>query len=81
MTSIIYLFLKLIHQDGNSTNIQYKYFNMCNKIKFSQSQFKIFKKELHLPSPFTKIGDLFWPDFPRFRFFCLSGGCKSEGLV
>ena len=29
----------------------------------SCTQFKTFKKELHLPSPFLKIGDLFWPDF------------------
>ena len=32
-----------------------------------------FKKELHLPSPFAKAGDLFWPDFPRFRFFVYQG--------
>ena len=29
----------------------------------TQAQFKIFKKELHLPSPFAKTGNLFWPDF------------------
>ena len=32
-----------------------------------RTQFKIFKKELHLPSPFTKTGDLFWSDFPKFQ--------------
>ena len=41
------------------------------------SQFKIFKTELHLPSPFEKTGNLFQPNFP----FCLSGGCEPEGLV
>ena len=30
---------------------------------YTYTQFKIFKKELHLPSPFAKTGDLFWPDF------------------
>ena len=28
-----------------------------------RAQFKIFKKELHLPSRFAKTGNLFWPDF------------------
>ena len=37
------------------------------------SQFKIFKKKLHLPSPFTKTGELFWPDFPKFHFFVDQG--------
>ena len=42
------------------------------------AQFKIFKKELHLPSPFAKTGDLFWPDFPKFYFFVDQG---PEGMV
>ena len=45
------------------------------------SQFKIFKKELHLTSPFAKTGDLFWTDFPKFHFFVDQGGCEPEGLV
>ena len=36
---------------------------------WKSTQFKIFKKELHLLSPFTKTGNLFWPDFPKFCFF------------
>ena len=38
-------------------------------------QFKIFRKELYLPSPFAKSGDLFWPDYPQIPLFCSSGGC------
>ena len=38
------------------------------------TQFKIFIKELHLPSPFAKAGDLFWLDFPKFHFFVDQGG-------
>ena len=41
-------------------------------------QFKIFKKELHLPSPFAKTGDLFWPDFPKFRYFGYQGGVNPK---
>jgi len=37
--------------------------------------FKIFKKELYLPSPFAKSGDIFWPDFPKFNFF------DNQGVV
>ena len=47
----------------------------------TRSQFKIFKKELHLPSPSAKTGDLFWPDFPQIPLLCWSGRCKPEGLV
>ena len=46
--------------------------------KLVKSQFKIFKKELHLPSPFAKTGSLFWPDFPRFRFFVYQGGANRK---
>ena len=28
-----------------------------------------YKKKLHLPSPFAKTNDLFWPDFPKLHFF------------
>ena len=43
------------------------------------TQFKIFKEELHLPSPFVaKTGNLFWSDFPRFRFFVYQGGANRK---
>ena len=42
-----------------------KYLKLTQSITFYYAQFKIFKKELHLPSPFAKTGDLFWPDFPQ----------------
>ena len=47
-----------------------------NEGRTKKAQFIIFKKELHLPSPFAKTGDLFWPDFPRFRFFVYQGGAN-----
>ena len=40
------------------------------------AQFKIFKKELHLPSRFAKTGNLFWPDFPKFPSFVYHGGAN-----
>ena len=51
--------------------------NICS---YHQSNFwpSLFKKELHLPSPFAKTGELFWPDFPRFRFFIYQG--KNRGF-
>ena len=48
------------------------------QLKYDISQFKIFKKELHLPSPFAKTGDLFWPDFPKFHFFVDQGGANRK---
>ena len=47
-----------------------------NEINIQLTQFKIYKKELHLPSPFTKTGNLFWPNFPRFHFFVYQGGAN-----
>ena len=45
-------------------NVQFKNF-------LHRAQFKIFNKELvHLPSPFAKTGDLFWPDFPQIPLLC-----------
>ena len=44
---------------------------------FSSSLFKIFKKELYLPSPFVKSGDIFWPDFPEFHIFD-NQGCVNR---
>ena len=37
--------------------------SVSHSSKFSKRNY------LHLPSPFAKTGNLFWPDFPRFRFF------------
>ena len=34
-------------------------------MKVVDSLFKIFKKEIYLPSPFAKSDDIFWPDFPQ----------------
>ena len=42
------------------------------------TRFKIFKKELHLPSPFTKTGNLFWPDFTEVRFFVYQEGPNQK---
>ena len=42
------------------------------------SQYKIFKKELHLPSPFAKTGDLFWPDILKFHWFFYQGGANRK---
>ena len=57
---------------------RYDIFELLGKyhIKYYPTQFKNFKKELHLPSPFAKTGDLFWPDFPKFHFFVDQGGAK-----
>ena len=33
---------------------------------------------IHIPSPFAKTGDLFWPDFPRFNFFIYQGGANRK---
>ena len=47
-------------------------------MRFCPAQFKIFKKELYIPSPFAKTGDLFWPDFPKFCFFVNQGGANRK---
>ena len=56
--------------------------NNCKFPFFLDTQFKIFRKEFHLPSPFAKTGYLFWPDFLEVRFFVYQGlGFEPEGLI
>ena len=67
--------------EGNFLGSTQHYYKISNSKKKNLSpQFKIFKKELHLPSPFAKTGDFFWPDFHRFRFF-VNRGVRTRGLA
>ena len=42
------------------------------------TRFKIFKKELHLSSPFAKTGDFFGHISPDFAFFVHQGGANQK---
>ena len=43
------------------------------KSYFRRTQFKIFKKELHLPSPIAKTGDVFCQISQKLHFFVYQG--------
>ena len=53
-------------QPRGNLNISYAYILECTVQKL--------KKKLHLPSPFAKTDDLFWPDFRKLHFFVDQAG-------
>ena len=71
---------KISSEIEQEVNLKKKVQAKKNKKKLVKSQFKIFKKELHLPSPFAKTVNLFGQISPDFAFLFIRVRTGRTGL-